>query len=136
MGPVVLHRDAFLRHTAQPSDFLVMIAWVELFAGSPVTAAALGSGSGAITIDRGGDGPRTESRTFSLLGGMCPRCEGRGAVSDFISPGLLRILDRLDDTPAEIVTELGETLRQSPLGVALTGVTTGFTSTVSGMPGL
>jgi transcriptional regulator with XRE-family HTH domain len=45
----------------------------------------------------------------------------RGAASDHISPGLQRILDRLDDTPAEIVTELGETLRQSPLGVALTG---------------
>ena len=45
----------------------------------------------------------------------------RGAVSEHISPGLLRILDRLEDTPAEIVTELGETLRQSPLGVALTG---------------
>jgi transcriptional regulator with XRE-family HTH domain len=50
----------------------------------------------------------------------------RGAVSEHISPGLLRILDRLDDTPAEIVTELGETLRQSPLGVALMGDTTGY----------
>lgn len=51
----------------------------------------------------------------------------RGATSDHISPGLLRILDRLDDTPAEIVTELGETLRQSPLGVALTGDATRYT---------
>lgn len=61
---------------------------------------------------------------FRLAGHNPP---SRGAVSDFISPGLLRILDRLDDTPAEIVTELGETLRQSPLGVALTGSTTGYT---------
>lgn len=45
----------------------------------------------------------------------------RGAASDHIGPGLLRILDRLSDTPAEVITELGETLRQSPLGVALTG---------------
>ena len=45
----------------------------------------------------------------------------RGAASEHVSPGLLRIFDRLDDTPAEIVTELGETLRQTPLGVALTG---------------
>jgi transcriptional regulator with XRE-family HTH domain len=45
----------------------------------------------------------------------------RHSTSDHVSPGLLRILDRLHDTPAEIVTELGETLRQSPLGVALTG---------------
>lgn len=45
----------------------------------------------------------------------------RGAGSDYIGPGLLRIFDRLHDTPAEIVTELGETLRQTPLAVALTG---------------
>jgi transcriptional regulator with XRE-family HTH domain len=45
----------------------------------------------------------------------------RGAASDFVAPGLLRILDRLGDTPAEVVTELGETLRQSPLGAALLG---------------
>lgn len=51
----------------------------------------------------------------------------RGTTSEHISPGLLRILDRLDDTPAEIVTELGETLRQTPMGVALTGETTGYT---------
>ncbi|WP_045822851.1 helix-turn-helix transcriptional regulator [Williamsia herbipolensis] len=49
------------------------------------------------------------------------------ASGDHIAPALLRVLDRLDDTPAEIVTELGETLRQSPLGVALTGVSTEFT---------
>lgn len=34
---------------------------------------------------------------------------------------MLRIFDRLADTPAEIVTELGETLRQTPLGIALVG---------------
>jgi len=34
---------------------------------------------------------------------------------------MLRIFDRLGDTPAEIVTELGETLRQTPLGVSLVG---------------
>ncbi|MFN3601436.1 MAG: helix-turn-helix transcriptional regulator [Dietzia sp.] len=45
----------------------------------------------------------------------------RGATSEHVSPGLLRVLDRLHDTPAEIITELGETLRQSALGIALTG---------------
>jgi transcriptional regulator with XRE-family HTH domain len=44
-----------------------------------------------------------------------------GAGSEHISPGMLRIFDRLHDTPAEIVTELGETLRQTALGIALTG---------------
>ncbi|GAB3443997.1 helix-turn-helix transcriptional regulator [Streptomonospora sediminis] len=51
----------------------------------------------------------------------------RGPDSEHISPGLLRVLDRLADTPAEIITELGETLRQTPLGAALTGDTTGYT---------
>lgn len=55
---------------------------------------------------------------FRLAGHNPP---ARGASSEHISPGLLRILDRLNDTPAEIVTELGETLRQSPMGIALTG---------------
>ncbi|WP_020013871.1 helix-turn-helix transcriptional regulator [Promicromonospora sukumoe] len=61
---------------------------------------------------------------FRLAGHQPPV---RGTTSEHISPGLLRILDRLDDTPAEIVTELGETLRQTPMGVALTGETTCFT---------
>ena len=61
---------------------------------------------------------------FRLAGSNPPV---RGAAGEHIGPGLLRILDRLDDTPAEIVTELGETLRQSPLGVALTGDTTAYT---------
>jgi excinuclease UvrABC ATPase subunit len=39
------------------------------------------SGAGAVTIERGGR-TRKERRSFSVLGGMCPRCEGRGAVND------------------------------------------------------
>lgn len=61
---------------------------------------------------------------FRLAGHAAPP---RGADGDYISPGLLRILDRLGDTPAEIVTELGETLRQTPLGVALTGDASRYT---------
>ena len=40
------------------------------------------SGSGAVTIERGGT-KRREKRSFSITGGMCPRCEGRGSVNDF-----------------------------------------------------
>jgi transcriptional regulator with XRE-family HTH domain len=58
----------------------------------------------------------------------------RGAVSQHIGPALLRILDRLQDTPVEIITELGETLRQSPLGVALTGDSTRFTGPSRSIP--
>ncbi|MBS1694835.1 MAG: excinuclease ABC subunit UvrA [Actinobacteria bacterium] len=39
------------------------------------------SGGGAVTIERGGRTVK-ERRTFSITGGMCPRCEGRGSVSD------------------------------------------------------
>ena len=37
--------------------------------------------SGAITVERG-DRTKTEKATFTRTGGMCPRCEGRGTVSD------------------------------------------------------
>ncbi len=40
------------------------------------------SGSGAVTFERGGNTTK-ERRSFSVLGGMCPRCEGRGSVTDF-----------------------------------------------------
>lgn len=38
-----------------------------------------------------------------------------------VAPALLRVLDRLDDTPALILTELGETLVQNRMAVALFG---------------
>ncbi|UCZ90674.1 ATP-binding cassette domain-containing protein [Gordonia sp. WA4-43] len=40
------------------------------------------SGAGAVTIEKGGQKVK-ERRSFSITGGMCPRCEGRGDVSDF-----------------------------------------------------
>ncbi|KAB1926021.1 excinuclease ABC subunit UvrA [Micromonospora noduli] len=38
--------------------------------------------TGAITVDRGAGKTKTEKATFNRLGGMCPRCEGMGAVTD------------------------------------------------------
>ncbi|MFN8082079.1 MAG: excinuclease ABC subunit UvrA [Kineosporiaceae bacterium] len=40
------------------------------------------SGAGAVTLERGGQKVK-ERRSFSIVGGMCPRCEGRGSVTDF-----------------------------------------------------
>ncbi len=37
--------------------------------------------TGAITVERGA--AKTVRATFSRTGGMCPRCEGRGTVTDF-----------------------------------------------------
>ncbi|MBT2447748.1 excinuclease ABC subunit UvrA [Streptomyces sp. ISL-43] len=39
------------------------------------------SGAGAVTVERGGQKVK-ERRSFSITGGMCPRCEGRGSVND------------------------------------------------------
>ncbi|HXU85694.1 MAG TPA: excinuclease ABC subunit UvrA [Verrucomicrobiae bacterium] len=49
-------------------------------------------GSGAITVERGSGPARIESRAFTLTGGMCPRCEGMGTVSD------LDLTELYDDT--------------------------------------
>jgi excinuclease UvrABC ATPase subunit len=38
--------------------------------------------SGAITVERGAK-TQTKKATFTRLGGMCPRCEGMGSVTDF-----------------------------------------------------
>jgi len=40
------------------------------------------SGAGAVTFEKGGEKVR-ERREFSITGGMCPRCEGTGNVTDF-----------------------------------------------------
>src|SRR5919112_99739 len=38
--------------------------------------------SGGITVERGAK-TQTKKATFTRLGGMCPRCEGMGSVTDF-----------------------------------------------------
>jgi excinuclease UvrABC ATPase subunit len=40
------------------------------------------SGAGAVAFERGGKTVK-ERRSFSITGGMCPRCEGMGSVTDF-----------------------------------------------------
>ncbi|MGH3099945.1 MAG: excinuclease ABC subunit UvrA, partial [Thermoleophilia bacterium] len=40
------------------------------------------SGAGAVTLERAGRTVK-ERRDFSITGGMCPRCEGMGSVTDF-----------------------------------------------------
>ncbi|MGV8972956.1 MAG: helix-turn-helix transcriptional regulator [Rhodoglobus sp.] len=60
---------------------------------------------------------------FLLGGHPAPR---RTLRSDHIDAGLMRVLDRLTDTPAMVISGLGETLLQTPLAVALFGDETGF----------
>src|SRR6185312_2781335 len=55
----------------------------QLHIGSPQAFSfnvASARGAGAISVDRAG--ATKETRTFSITGGMCPRCEGMGQVND------------------------------------------------------
>jgi transcriptional regulator with XRE-family HTH domain len=61
---------------------------------------------------------------FRLAGHHAP---ARTALGDQVSPATLRILDRLQDTPAQLMTALGETLVQTPAARALLGDETGYT---------
>ncbi len=55
---------------------------------------------------------------FALIGHNAPM---RFQRSEHVSPALLRVLDRLDDAPALVQTDLVETLAMNPLAVALLG---------------
>jgi transcriptional regulator with XRE-family HTH domain len=60
---------------------------------------------------------------FLLIGHKNPHSAVR---SEHVSPGLMRILDRLEDTPAQIMGGTGETLVQNRLARALYGDQTQF----------
>jgi excinuclease ABC A subunit len=62
------------------------------------------TGGGAIKIDRGSG--VTESRTFSVAGGMCPRCEGMGQVNDI---DLAELLDERKSLEQGAITVPGYT---------------------------
>ncbi|GAA3725074.1 excinuclease ABC subunit UvrA [Spinactinospora alkalitolerans] len=55
-------------HIGSPSAFAFNVASVRA--------------SGAITVERGAGKTKAVKQTFTRTGGMCPRCEGRGTVSD------------------------------------------------------
>lgn len=61
---------------------------------------------------------------FRLAGHNAP---ARVAVSEHVSPATMRILDRLRDTPAQVMSALGETLIQTPPARALLGDETAHT---------
>jgi excinuclease UvrABC ATPase subunit len=74
--------------TATDADAMLRILFSRLaqpHIGSPAAYSfnvASVQASGGMTVDRG-EKTITKSVSFSRTGGMCPRCEGRGSVSDF-----------------------------------------------------
>lgn len=61
---------------------------------------------------------------FRIAGHTAPQ---RAFRSEHVNPGIMRILDRLDDTPALVLTRTGETLRQTRMARALLGDQMKFT---------
>jgi transcriptional regulator with XRE-family HTH domain len=59
-----------------------------------------------------------------VLGGH--RTARRALRGEHVNPGLMRVLDRLQDTPAQVMGSIGETLVQTPPLVALLGDQTGY----------
>lgn len=82
---------------------------------SPQMAAALARGL-RLTLDE-------RDHLFVLCGHQPAARELRG---DHVGPGLLRVLDRLGDTPAQVIGAAGETLVQTPAAVALLGEQTRY----------
>ena len=73
--------------TATDADAMLRILFSRLGQPHIGTAKAFSfnvasmSGAGAVTMERGGKTVK-ERRSFSITGGMCPRCEGMGQVND------------------------------------------------------
>jgi excinuclease UvrABC ATPase subunit len=73
--------------TATDSNAMLRVLWSRI--GKPHIGSSNAfsfnvpsiSGVGQVAIEKG-DGKKIEKRTFSINGGMCPRCEGMGSVSD------------------------------------------------------
>jgi excinuclease UvrABC ATPase subunit len=73
--------------TATDADAMLRILFSRLgepHIGSPNASSfnvPSATGKGAITVERGAK-TKTEKASFTILGGMCPRCEGKGNVTD------------------------------------------------------
>jgi excinuclease UvrABC ATPase subunit len=73
--------------TATDANAMLRILFSRLgkpYVGSPQAFSfnvASISGAGAVKFERSGKTVK-ERRSFSVIGGMCPRCEGRGTVTD------------------------------------------------------
>ncbi|MEV0482959.1 helix-turn-helix transcriptional regulator [Streptomyces sp. NPDC050508] len=75
--------------------------------------------------------PDERDHLFLLCGHRTPHRRLRG---EHVNPALMRILDRLQDTPAQVMGPLGETLLQTPPAVALLGEQTHYTGDARSAP--
>jgi excinuclease UvrABC ATPase subunit len=73
--------------TVTDANAMLRVLWSRLgkpFIGSSQAFSfnvATASGAGRIVVEKGGE-KKSEARTFRVVGGMCPRCEGMGQIND------------------------------------------------------
>ncbi len=81
----------------------------------------------AITVERGDGRTQTKKATYNRLGGMCPRCEGRGSVTDF---DLSVLYDA--DKPISKYTrkELRDLLYREPAKIKVEGINLTYTGLI------
>ena len=71
-------------------------------------------------------GLRLTSAERNHLFSLCGRAAPLSPAAEHIDVGIQRILDRLEDTPAQVMGQAGTTLRQTPPAVALLGHETAY----------
>ncbi|WP_368498472.1 helix-turn-helix transcriptional regulator [Herbiconiux sp. A18JL235] len=111
-----LRREEVAELSGMSADYLARLERGSGLQPSEQMVAALARGLRLTLAER--------DHLFLLAGHRPP---GRALSSDHVSPGLMRILDRLADTPAEILGALGDTLVQTDSAVALLGEQTKHT---------
>jgi transcriptional regulator with XRE-family HTH domain len=105
-----LRRDEVATLAAISSDYYTRLEQQRGPHPSPAVLAALARALRMTDDER--------DHMFHLAGQPPPM---RNVVSKHVSPGMLHILDRLTDTPAFVVGDLGETLVQNPMSIAVSG---------------
>ncbi|GAA1656587.1 helix-turn-helix transcriptional regulator [Actinoplanes couchii] len=111
-----LRREEVAELCDMSADYLARLERGSGSQPSPQMAAAIARGLRLTPDER--------DHLFQLCGH--PR-QPRHLRDAHISPGLLRVMDRLQDTPAQIIGPMGETLLQTPPAVALLGDETRYT---------
>ncbi|ONI60486.1 transcriptional regulator [Leifsonia sp. ALI-44-B] len=105
-----LRRDEVAAVTGMSTDYYVRLEQARGPQPSEQMLAALARGLRLSTDER--------DYLFRMAGHSAP---ARTPLDTHVSPALLRVLDRLEGTPALILSSLGETLAQNRLGAALLG---------------
>jgi len=111
-----LRREEVAALAAMSTDYYARLEQQRGPQPSEQMAAAIARGL-RLTLDE-------RDHLFRLAGHTAPT---RVLRADHVSPGLMRVLDRLDDTPAQVISDTAETLVQNRLAAALLGDQTRFT---------